>query len=190
MGRGLLSLAGSRACNCPSRTPSLPLTYPVGVSFRFGLPLPPRPVPRQDRSESFPNLPGPTSPSPDPRHRREDLAALSSGQPWGRPPRAAPHPQGRLASPGDPLVCAFSPPRLGDAACPASPRGPRATAQCPLPHPEFSGPAPRTGGRGPRALEAVVAVWRCTLCHVILLVYLPSRPNLSGRRRTVPFGPC
>lgn len=159
---------------------------------RSGLacPFPPGPFPVRIGLSPFPISQGP---------RLLPQTRVTAGRTWlpfpqvspgVAPPRAAPHPQGRLASPGDPLVCAFSPLRLGDAACPASPRGPRATAQCPLPHTEFSGPAPRTGGRGPRALEAVVAVWRCTLCHVILLVYLPSRPNLSGRRRTVPFGPC
>lgn len=85
-----------------------------------------------------------------------------------------------------------SPHRLGDAVLSASPSHFRATAGCTPPPPasRVLGPSTLYGRRGPRTPESVVAGLSRSLCNIILLVYLPSPPDLPGHRRTVLFGPC
>lgn len=128
-GSRLLSLAGSRACNCPSRTPP---PWPTRSVSRSGLACPPLPwpTPLQDRFDSFPKLPGLRASSPDLSHRREDWLPFPQVSPRVDLRSLPCNLQGRLASSGDPFVCAFLPFRLGDAASPAFPRHLRTTAQC------------------------------------------------------------
>lgn len=190
-GSGLLSLAGSRACNCPSRTSPPP--WPTRSVSRSGLawPLLPWPRPLQDGFDSFPKLPGLRSSPHDPSHRWEDWLPFPQVSPRVAP-RSLPHNLQDLLLHRVTHLCALPPPtfRLRDAAPLEFSRNLGATAQCaPLPHLEFSGPAPCTEGRGSRTRESVVAVFSCPLCNVILVVCLPSPLNLWGHPRTVPFVP-
>ena len=160
---------------------------------RSGLACPPLPWPSplQDRFDSFPKLPGLRVSSPDLSHRREDWLPLPQVSPRVAPRSLPRNLQGRLASSGDPFVCAFPPFRLGTwlpLRFPVTSGPPRSV---PPPPSRVLGPSTLYGRpRSKITPQSVVAVCSCTFCNVILVACLPSPLNRSGHRRTVPFGPC
>jgi hypothetical protein len=186
MGSGLPGLASSRACNCPSRTPS---PWPTGSVFRPARPVPPSPWPLPRRTGPIPflKLPDFKSYSPPPSRCWEDSSSARVG-PRGCPLGPTPWLTGASRSSGDPFVNShFSLYNLGTRLCwrlLVTSGPPRSVPPSPIPRSQAQHLVRKAEVQETGSLF-LNALWSSSLN----VLPLPVSRNLLGHLRTVPLGP-